>query len=217
MRILLLLLLFVGGSGAAAGQPLAALPDIGAPDDKRIAAVAGQLQRGGSDFDRIFSELLAAVLQETATNAHVRLDDRIRSVFGGLWIWGTGPGRPALQRRQDWALHFIGGGAFEGYWDAGTTAGLIKEQADARDPYNRYDLDDLTATMLGARWVDLATTNSAAAARRWVQAWASRRLTINASLPKLQFGQLPKGKQASAEAIVKVWRFVQDGMKPLPP
>ena len=173
MRILFgtLLCVLLAGSGVSAAETaLAGLPDVGAPEDKRLAAIAGQLQRRGYDFDHLFSELLQVALQEATTNAHVRLDDRIRSVFGGLWIWATGPGRPALQRRQDWALHFIGGGAFEGYWDAGTTAGLIKEQSDARDPYNRYDLDDLTATMFGARWVDLATTNSTADARRWIEA-----------------------------------------------
>lgn len=188
----------------------AAEEEIVTPIDDHYSNLARRLQHRGQSFDRIFSSLC----QEVLTNAAPRgvdlpLTDRIRACFGGLWIWTRQGGAPVVQGRQDWALHFIGGAAFQGYWDAGRAAAIIKERADAAGIGNRYDLDDLAATMLGARWMDLAVNGSESQARAWLVLWAERKLTIDRSLPPLRFGQMPAGETAAAEMIQEIWQATE--------
>lgn len=167
-------------------------------------------------MDQIFAELCRTALANADANPKYRLDDQARSVFGGLWIWMGRRGNARLQGRHDWAFHFIGGGAFEGYWDTGRSAALIKERLDANDPGNRFDLDDMAATMLGARWVELATRSDPADARRWIQLWATGRYTLSRSLPPLRYGQMPQGELATAEQVAAIRRAVDESLT-LPP
>src|SRR5207249_1660973 len=101
------------------------------PLDTKFAAQAAELQRRGSNFDLIFKELCRSTLDEAAKNPRLRLDDCVRSMFGGLWLWARDGGNPSIQGRDDSAQHFIGGGAFEGYWDSGKRAGVTKEEIDS--------------------------------------------------------------------------------------
>lgn len=174
------------------------------PEDNKYAALAAYYQKEGLKFDQIFSVLCKMALSNADNDPKLTLSDQVRSLFGGLWLWSQNGGNSVLQSRVDWAWHFIGGGTFEGYWDVGRSAAVIKERVDSHDPSNWFDLDDMAATMLGARWMNLATDKDPGRARRWVELWASGQWTINRSLPKLQFGQMPQGKEASAQAVESV-------------
>src|SRR5712675_2238938 len=122
-------------------------------EDTKFAALAAKLQTKNMDFEHIFQELCKVVI--TNVNAKTRLDDQVRAMFGGLWLWCRNGGTPEFQGQNDKAMHFIGGGAFEGYFDVGRSAAIIKEEVDRQDPNNYFDLDDMAATMMGARWVDI--------------------------------------------------------------
>ena len=176
--------------------------------DKKYAAAAATLEKQGADFDAVFQTLCQTALAECDRNPKLRLDDQMRAMFGGLWRWGLKGGHPKFQGMADKALHFIGGGAFQGYWDAGRAAAVVKEELDRRDPQNFFDLDDMAATMIGARWMDLATTDDPKQNRRWVELWATGRCTLSASLPKLEFGRMKSGAEAPPEII----RTIQDGI-----
>ncbi len=176
--------------------------------DRAYAERAHQLAGNRpTDLDTLLSVMCATALQKTAAADGRPLEDEIRAVFGGLWIWSRNQGQPRFQHRHDLALHFIGGGAFQGYWDAGTSAALVKERADARGPGGRYDLDDLAATMLGARWIELATTGTADQNRAWIERWARRRSTLATAIQPLRFGQR-SADTVSPEEIATVWRQV---------
>jgi hypothetical protein len=184
------------------------------PPDDIFAHQAATLQKRGLGFDQIFAELCKTALADVDKDPKLRLDDYIRSVFGGLWLWTRKGGTPVLQARNDWALHFIGGGAFEGYWDIGRAAAVTKEKMDSNDPNNFYDLDDMAATMLGARWMDIAVNTDDAVGRHWIELWASGQYTISRSLPKLEFGHLPPGQRATPEEIRKVRDVIEAALKP---
>ena len=62
----------------------------------------------------------------------------------------------------------------------------------------------MAATMLGSRWMDLATHGAPEQKRRWVTLWATGKMTLSKSLPKLQYGQLPQGEQARSEVVQKI-------------
>lgn len=181
--------------------------------DRKFAEQAAKLSRAGWNFDRIFTDLCKTTLSNLTTNPRLRLDDQVRSMFGGLWIWGRNGGQPTLQGYQDKALHFIGGGAFQGYWDVGRSAAVVKEQIDRKDPNNFFDLDDMAATMMGARWMDLATADDPDEARRWVELWASGQYTLSRSLPKMNFGHMQPGKTAPPEKIKAVQDTIAAQMK----
>ena len=175
------------------------------PADNEYAKLAGDLQKQGRNFDQVFAGVCTAVLSNTAsTNAVLTLHDHVRSMFGGLWLWVRKGGTPTLQGRNDWAMHFIGGGAFQGYWDVGRSAAIIKERVDMRDKHNFFDLDDMAATILGARWMDIAVTQPPEKTRQWLELWASERYTLSRSLPKLNYGRMPPGKEASQQAIREI-------------
>lgn len=184
--------------------------------DSKFAAQAAQLQRRGWSFDAIFSELCRTAWHNVKNNPKLRLDDQVRAVFGGLWLWMSRGGNAHIQGRHDWAYHFIGGGAFEGYWDVGRSAALVKETLDAKNPHNRFDKDDLAATLLGARWMELATRSDPADAARWVELWATRQLTIERSLPTLRYGQMPRGEVADEEILSTIRRDINAALQ-LPP
>ena len=178
------------------------------PEDTKYAAFAAKLQTRDIDFEHIFQELCKMVLTNVSANAKTRLDDQIRAMFGGLWKWCRTGGTPMFQGQNDKAMHFIGGGAFEGYFDVGRSAAIIKEEVDRQDPNNYFDLDDMAATMMGARWVDIGTTENAKQARAWVELWASGKDTLSRSLPKLHWGHIEPGHDAPPEKV----KAVQDAI-----
>ena len=185
---------------------------IEAPD-KLFVARAAELEKAGKDFDTIFAQLCQLALDHLAQDSTRRPDDQARALFGGLWLWARAGGKPALQGQLDKALHFIGGGAFQGYWDAGRSAAVIKEEADRRDPGNAFDLDDMAATMIGARWMDLATGDDQQKNRAWLERWATGKLTLSRSLPKLDFGRFHKGAQPPPELVKSVQETIHAALK----
>ena len=186
------------------------------PIHREFTATAIALEKSGQDFNQIFAAVCRQALVGCATNSNLRYDDSARYVFAGLWLWVNNAGAAKLQGRHDWAQHFIGGGAFEGYLDIGPRAAVTKETIDSRDPGNRYDLDDLAATLLGSRWMDLATSGGPAQAKRWLELWATGQMSLSNSLPKLQLGQLPQFQQAEVDRVQKVRAFVNESLQ-LPP
>ena len=205
--------ILAGGRVQADGP---APPKRAVPRERKFADQAAELARNGRDLDRIFAELCTTVIGETAQNPKLRIDDSARSMFGGLWLWAHGGGNPRFQDQTDKAQHFIGGGAFEGYWDVGRRAAIAKEQIDRQDPNNYFDLDDMAATMMGARWIDLATAEDRTQARRWIELWASGQYALSRSMPKLHWGHLPPGLTASAERISAIKAEI-DAVITLPP
>jgi len=192
--------------------PAATVTEI-VPADNAYAKEAAMLQLRGQNFDQILAALCRRVLANTDADSKLAFEDQVRSMFGGLWLWTQdGTGNPTLQGRMDWAFHFIGGGAFEGYWDVGRSAAVIKERVDARDPHNRFDLDDMAATMFGARWMNLAVNTGRTKGRQWVELWASGQYTVSKSIPKLSYGQMPSGKIATQEAIAAIAREVDQAL-----
>ena len=178
----------------------------------RYATQAAQLQQRGQDFEQIFTALCQTVLSNADQNTALRIDDQVRAMFGGLWHWTRAGGRPKLQDQHDKALHFIGGGAFEGYLDAGRAAAVTKERLDSRQYDNFFDLDDMAATIMGARWVDVAVGGDAAHTRRWLELWATGRYTLSKSLPKLHWGHLAVGSkdEATPEQIQAVDKEIEN-------
>jgi hypothetical protein len=185
-----------------------------APPEAKFAALARKLERSGRNFDQIFAELCRTALANAEADPKLRLDDQVRAIFGGLWLWTRTGGNPVLQGRTDLALHFIGGGAFEGYWDAGRSAAVIKERIDARDPHNVFDLDDMAATLLGARWMEIAVRGEYEQTRAWLELWAAGRCTLSKCLPRLRYGRMPTGKEAAAEAIGAIRDEIQAALTP---
>jgi len=185
---------------------------------KRYAVLAVALDRHGADLDALFQQLCARVLAAAADNPKLRLENEARAMFGGLWNWATNGARPQLQGQTDKALHFIGGGAMQGYFDAGRAAAVIKEELDRKEPHNFFDLDDMAATMLGARWVDLATTTDAAKNRQWLELWATGKCTLTKTLPKLEFGLMKPGTNAPPEVIQAIEKAMDAALRlPDPP
>jgi hypothetical protein len=212
-QILIGVTLLLTSSAAYAGDGTSAAKKVVAADNQ-YALLAGNLQRAGWSFDRIFTELCKTALSNCDRNPKLRLDDQVRAMFGGLWLWARKGGSPVLQGQNDKALHFIGGGAFEGYWDVGQSSAIIKEEIDRRDPNNFFDLDDMAATMMGARWMDIATSENPQQNRRWLEVWATGRYTLARSLPKLAFGHMEPGKGAPPEKIKAVQNAVNTAMTP---
>jgi hypothetical protein len=169
---------------------------------KKVTALAERWAAQGADFDGIFQKLCAAVLSEADANPQLTPRRQADALFDALWIWAREKnGRPVLQQRADWALHFIAGGMLEAGAGLGHSAAAVKERIDSGTPGNFFDLDDLAATMLGARWADLATVDDPAQARRWLQLWADGRYSLQRSLPQLRYGHLPPGQAAGNAQI----------------
>jgi len=183
-------------------------------EDTKFAALAAKLQARNVDFEHIFQELCKMVITNVNANAKVRLDDQVRAMFGGLWLWCRSGGTPEFQGQNDKAMHFIGGGAFEGYFDVGRSAAVIKEEVDRQDPNNFFDLDDMAATMIGARWVDIATSENTKQARAWVELWASGKDTLSRSLPKMRWGHIEPGKDAPPEKVKAVLEAITKAIVP---
>lgn len=198
--------LAVAGVVHADGKP--ARQRIGSPADEEYASLARTLQQRGWNFDQIFSAACQRALTNAAIAGKLPLQDQVRAVFGGLWLWSRRGGNPSLQSQNDKALHFIGGGVFEGYWDMGRRAAVAKERIDSKDLDNYWDFDDLAATIMGARWMDVALDGDEQHTRRWIELWASSRYTLSRSLPKLNFGHMRPGQRASPEQVEAIDRQI---------
>jgi hypothetical protein len=83
-------------------------------------------------------------------------------------------------------------------------AAVTKERIDMTDPNNYFDLDDMGATMEGARWMDLAGDEDTNRAKRWIELWATGQYTLSRSLPKLHWGHMPPGTNAPESRIQAV-------------
>lgn len=174
--------------------------------DRRFADTASALAKEKLDFDQIFARLCRQALDEPS---QLPVADRVRSMFGGLWLWARSGGAPVLQGQRDKALHFLGGGVFEGYFDAGRRAAVTKEQRDSRHLDNFFDLDDLAATIMGARWMDVALTGDT---EQWLKLWATGEYSLSKSLPKLRWGHLATGseQEATVEQIEAIDREITE-------
>lgn len=130
----------------------------------------------------------------------------------GLYKWTKNGGEPEFQERGDLALHFIYGGMIESYFSGfGYIAAYEKEKRDAHKPGNSFDLDDMGATMLGARWAYLAGRGFWVGTR-WVKPWASGEKSLDKSIPKLRFGRLAHGQIASRTQVKVVKQFVKSAI-----
>src|SRR2546430_775699 len=92
------------------------------PPDNAFAVKATELQKAGASFDTIFTELCKLVIVDLDANPKSRVGDQVRAMFGGMWSWMLNGGKPTVQNQNDKAMHFIGGGMFQGYFDMGWDA-----------------------------------------------------------------------------------------------
>src|SRR5437879_1186924 len=127
IRMAILVAVFVL-CGESEGGESASLTQKITPEDRHYAEQAAALQGKGLKFDQIFTELCKTAVTNAGKKPQNPFGDQCRPLFCGLWVWGRNGGTPTLQSRNDWAQHFIGGGAFEGYWDAGRSAAIMKER-----------------------------------------------------------------------------------------
>lgn len=166
------------------------------------------LESRGASFSDIFGSLCAAAIAHSEEPAL----EKARDIFGSLYHWTDSGGRPVFQEREDLALHLIYGGLFEAYQGPGQgeAAGRAKEERDAETPGNSYDLDDLSATLMGAYWVATAQT-SPEEFSKILSHWADGRKTLN-RLPITRFGRLPPRRVAGEEQLTQVRRFAHDAL-----
>ncbi|GAG44678.1 unnamed protein product, partial [marine sediment metagenome] len=176
------------------------------------AGLIAYLDGQGASFDEIFRELCLHTVSSDSLFTNINPGFKIRAKFMALYKWTKNGGEPEFQERKDLALHFIYGGLLESYLSGlGYIAAYEKEKRDARKPGNYFDLDDMAATMIGARWASLAGRGFWAGAR-WVKPWASRIKTLDKSIPQLQFGGLPHGQIASSAEVKVVEQFVESAL-----
>lgn len=188
------------------------LPGKAASDPEissRYLDLIKSLEKRGASFSNIFTELCAASLASPGGSPL----ETARDIFGSLYHWTDSGGKPAFQEREDLALHLIYGGLFEAYQGSGQgeAAARAKEEHDAQTPGNSYDLDDLTATLLGAYWASPAHT-SLDEFRKNLVLWSDGRKSLR-RLPTLIFGRLPPRRVASEEQLEQVRRFVQYALR----
>src|SRR5579862_728849 len=192
----------------AADRPLS--PPIKLPPaDAQFSALAKDLQARNWTFDKIFAELCRTALINAQANPKISIQDQVRSIWGGLWLWTCPDAEPlpmfhagGLGERQvmpdgtvehgydpvtlqkHYAQHFIAGGMFEAYFDMGRKAGVEKERLNSVTG-DYFDYNKVAVTTMGARWVDVAVEGDAQHTKRWLELWASGQYTLSKSMPKL--------------------------------
>jgi hypothetical protein len=211
----------------------AATPTLSPPthlstEDQRLAVLARNLQLRNWSYDDIFAALCRAALTNAETNADVNIQDEVRSIWGGMWLWtcndveplplfhagGLAPLHPAPNGTVDhgydvvtlqklYAQHFIAGGMFEAYFDSGRWAGARKEKLNSVTG-GYFDYNKLAVTSMGARWVDVAVDGDAQHTRRWLELWASHRYILSKSLPRLHWRSLPPFVDSTPEEVKAV-------------
>lgn len=179
---------------------------------KEYAGLIAYLDSQGASFDRIFRELCLHTVSSDSLFTNINPGFKIRAMFMSLYKWTKNGGKPEFQKRKDLALHFIYGGMIESYLSGlGYIAAYEKEKRDAHKPGNSFDLDDMGATMLGARWACLAG-RSFWGGTRWIKPWASGERTLDKSIPKLRFGRLAHGQIAGRTQVKAVKQFVKSAI-----
>jgi hypothetical protein len=222
------LILLFGPFGVRAALPTLAPPTHFSTEDQRFAALARSLQLRNWSFDDIFAALCRAALTNAQTNANVNIQDEVRSIWGGMWLWtcqdveplplfqagGLAPLHPApngtvdhgydaITLQKHYAQHFIAGGMFEAYFDSGRWAGVRKEKINSVTG-DYFDYNKVAVTSMGARWVDVALDGDAQHTRRWLELWASHRYTLGKSMPRLHWRSLPPFVEAPAGDVKAV-------------
>ncbi len=171
---------------------------FGETDHAYYRRLAEGLEATGMDFPEIFRSAcaLAASRGGGAQEAKVML--------AGLVTWLGDRERPrtiGLQGRLDWAFHFVYGAWLESIAEGfGERAALEKERRDAATPGNAYDLDDLAATFIGARW-----------SRREIarlSEWGDGRRHLG-SFPRFALGRLAPGAVADTRQIEAARAFAR--------
>ncbi len=210
---------FILGScpvGTRAAEPSTLSPPTHFPaEDQRFAIQARNLQLRNWSFDDIFAALCRTALTNAQANPAINIQDEARSIWGGLWLWTCkdaeplplfhAGGLPVLHPAPDgtvdhgydiitlqkhYAQHFIAGGMFEAYFDAGRWAGVRKERLNSVTG-DYFDYNKVAVTSMGARWVDVAVDGDAQHTKRWLDLWASGRYTLSKSMPRLHWRSLP--------------------------
>lgn len=183
----------------AAFAPFQARPvGFGETDHAAYRRLAEGLEATGMDFPDIFRSAcaLAASRGGGAQEAKVML--------AGLVTWLGDRERPrtiGLQGRLDWAFHFAYGAWLESIAEGfGERAALEKERRDASAPGNVYDLDDLAATFIGARWTRREIARLAE--------WGDGRRHLGA-LPRFDLGRLAPGAVADASQVDSARAFAR--------
>jgi hypothetical protein len=226
--LLAVLILLSSPLGTRAAAPTLSPPTHFSAEDQKFAALARNLQLRNWTFDDIFATLCRTALTNAQTNADVDIQDEVRSIWGGMWLWtckdieplplfhagGLGALHPGpkgtvdhgydvITLQKHYAQHFIAGGMFEAYFDSGRWAGVRKERLNSVTG-DYFDYNKVAVTSMGARWVDVAVNGDAEHTRRWLELWASRRYTLSKSLPRLHWRSLPPFVDATPEEIKAV-------------
>lgn len=159
--------------------------------------LAEDLEAAGVDFPAIFRRACAEAARRGGGARETK------AMLAGLMTWLGDRRLPrtiGLQGRLDWAFHFVYGAWLESVASGlGERAAVEKESRDARAPGNVYDLDDLTATFLGARWTAREVPR--------LSDWGDGRRRLE-TLPPLRMGKLPRGVLADARQLQAVRDFV---------
>ncbi|HVM61700.1 MAG TPA: hypothetical protein VMV72_12630 [Verrucomicrobiae bacterium] len=221
-------ILILAGIGTRAADAPLSPPKHFPPEDQRFATQARNLQLRNWNFDSIFAALCRTALTNAAVNSKLNIQDEVRSIWGGLWLWtskneeplplfhagGLAPRVPApdgtiehgydpVTLQKHYAQHFIAGGMFEAYFDSGRWAGVRKERFNARTG-DYFDFNKVAVASMGARWVDVAVQGDAAHTRRWLELWAGGRYTLSKSMPKLHWRSLAPFADANPDEIKAV-------------
>lgn len=150
--------------------------DTGYGDYRKLAELG---EAAGVDFPEIFRQACALAVKRGGGAQETKV------MLAGLVTWlgdRSLPRTVGLQGRLDWAFHFVYGAWLESIATGlGERAGIAKEEKDAFTPGNVYDLDDLTATFIGARWASRETSR--------LSDWGAGRRRLE-NLPPLRLGKL---------------------------
>lgn len=169
------------------------IPGLDSPESRAYADEAARAAAQTRDFPAI----LAALSRRLPSPLGRRPRHELANLFRGLIAWSRRGGTSLFQDRDDWPRHFVYGGyiaAVYGY-PAAEAAAFAKEDRDARAPGNEFDLDDLAATLLGARWAHLALSGGG--------------LRELSAVAPLKFGKLPHGRLPSRGQVKAVSAFVR--------
>jgi hypothetical protein len=198
------------------------------PEDTKFANLARDLQARNWSFDDIFAKLCRAALTNAQDNPRISIQDEVRSIWGGMWLWTckaieplplfhaggfgalhpTGDGKfdhgyDLVTLQKHYAQHFIAGGMFEAYFDMGRKAGVQKERLNSVTG-DYFDYNKVAVTTMGARWVDVAVEGDDQHTKRWLDLWASGQYSLSKSMPKLHWESLPPFVDSSPERVKAV-------------
>jgi hypothetical protein len=171
---------------------------FGETDHADYRRLAEGLEGTGMGFPDIFRSACALAASRGGGAQEVKV------MLAGLVTWLGDRERPraiGLQGRLDWAFHFVYGAWLESIVSgAGERAAIEKERRDAATPGNVYDLDDLAATFIGARWARREVARLAE--------WGDGRRHL-CSLPRFELGRLAPGVVADERRIEAARAFAR--------